>query len=141
MHDYLFDPELVRLAVVFGVVASVILYERFGVTAGSVIVPGYLALSLPRPAHILATLVIADITYLLVQRRIRPSQMLWGRGLLEAELVVALALQTAWIALLYVAAPPSPDLSGLYAIGFLIPADLRPRWIGRDRAPPCGPWP
>lgn len=121
MHDYLFDPELVRLAVVLGIVASVVLYERFGVTAGSVIVPGYLALFLLRPVHIVATLVLALATFLLVQRRIRPSYMLWGRSLLEAELVVALALQAAWIGILYLFAPLGSDAAGMYAIGFLIP--------------------
>lgn len=121
MHDYLFDPELVRLTLVFGVVASIILYERYGVTAGSIIIPGYLALFLPRPGHIATTLAIALLTYFLVQRRLRPLYMLWGRALLEAELVVALGLQVVWIGMLYLLTPLTPEVAGLYAIGFLIP--------------------
>jgi len=46
MHAYAYDTELVRIAIVLGVVVSMLFYDRYSVTTGGVIVSGYLALFL-----------------------------------------------------------------------------------------------
>lgn len=132
MHNYLFDTELVRVAIVLGIVVSIFFYNRFGVTTGGAIVPGYLALFVPAPGHIVATLAIAVLTYWIVQKQLRPRLMLWGRHLFEAELLVALALQSLWALLLFLLLPYTPSLLALYGIGFLIPGIIA-HDMGRQR--------
>ena len=59
MHEYAYDTELVRLAILLGVVVSMLFYDRYGVTTGGAVVPGYLALFVSRPSHIVVTVVMA----------------------------------------------------------------------------------
>ena len=121
MHTYVYDVELVRLALAFGVVVSMLFYNNYGVTTGGVIVPGYLALFVLRPAHIAVTLLIALLIYWLVQKVLRPRWMLWGRKLFETEILVALILQGVWLGSLFFLAPSEQNLALLFSIGFLLP--------------------
>ena len=86
MHDYLYDPELVRLAIMLGIIASMVFYNRYGVTTGGIVVPGYLALFVLSPTHIAATFLIALLSFWVVQGYLRPRLMLWGRRLFESEI-------------------------------------------------------
>jgi poly-gamma-glutamate biosynthesis protein PgsC/CapC len=119
--DYVFDAELVRLAIFLSAVISVLVYERWGLTTGGTIVAGYLALFVTRPTHILITILIATITFLFVHRVLRPRWMLWGRRLFEVEIVVALVLQSAWFITLALLSQYHVEVSFLYGIGFLLP--------------------
>lgn len=121
MHDYIYDPELVRLAIMLGIITSMLIYNRYGVTAGGVVVPGYLALFVLSPTHIAATFFIALLTFWVVQGYLRPRLMLWGRRLFENEILVALSFQILWIGLLFLLTPFIPQVAFLYGIGFLIP--------------------
>ena len=49
MHDYLFDINTVRFAFIIGVLASVFIYERYHITSGSIVVPGYVAVFVLQP--------------------------------------------------------------------------------------------
>lgn len=121
MHDYLFDAELVRLSILIGVVVSLLVYNRYGVTTGGTVVPGYLALFVLQPTQIVSTLALATATYMVVHKQLRPRFMLWGRKLFESEILVALFLQMLWVAGLMLLTPHAPQLSLLYGIGFLLP--------------------
>lgn len=121
MHQYAFDTELVRLAILLGVVVSMLFYDKYGVTTGGAIVPGYLALFVHRPTQIVATLLVAVVTYWIVQTQLRPRFMLWGRRLYEVEILVALLLQSLWIGVLFLSTPLVPQLTLLYGIGFVLP--------------------
>ena len=46
-----------------GIVAGFLFFELSGLTAGGIIVPGYLALFIDQPLRIIATLIIAYATY------------------------------------------------------------------------------
>lgn len=121
MHSYLFDTELVRIAILLGVIVSMLCYNKYGVTTGGAIVPGYLALFVPQPSHIVITLLLAIVTYQITQKFLRPRFMLWGRQLFEAEIVVTLLLQCTWIAVLVLLKPFGQNTVLMYGIGFLIP--------------------
>ena len=121
MHEYAFDTELIRLAILLGVVVSMLFYERFGVTTGGAIVPGYLALFVTRPTQIAATYFIAILAYWIVQKYLRPQWMLWGRRLFESEILVSMTLQGIWIGLLFSLIAFVPQLSLLIGIGFVLP--------------------
>jgi poly-gamma-glutamate biosynthesis protein PgsC/CapC len=121
MHAYAYDTELVRIAIVLGVVVSMLFYDRYSMTTGGVIVSGYLALFVGRPSQIAATLGISILTTLIVQKQLRPRYMLFGRRLFEAEILTALILQGLWVVFLSLLSPLVPDLTLLYGIGFLLP--------------------
>ncbi len=121
MHEYAFDQELVRLAILLGVVVSMLFYDKYRVTTGGAIVPGYMALFFPSPTHIVVLLLIAVVTNWIVQRYLRPRYMLWGRRLFESEILIALILQTVWVGVLALFIPQMPELALLYGIGFVLP--------------------
>lgn len=121
MHNYVFDSELVRIAILLGVVVSMLFYHKYGATTGGAIVPGYLALFVRQPMHIVVTVLLAIITYWIAQKNLRPRFMLWGRRLFEVEIVVALVLQCFWLTVLYLLTPYVPQITVLYGIGFLLP--------------------
>ena len=61
------DPTLFSLYIGLGMILSLFLAETLGVTAGGIIVPGYIALNLDDPSRIITTFVISSIVYLLIQ--------------------------------------------------------------------------
>ena len=58
---------MIELAIVLGVIISLISIEAFGLAAGGIIIPGYIALQLTEPDRILGTFVIALSTFLLIK--------------------------------------------------------------------------
>tara|TARA_Y100000588_G_C14178338_1_gene892437 strand:+ start:549 stop:1022 length:474 start_codon:yes stop_codon:yes gene_type:complete len=61
------DPTLFSLYIGLGMILSLFLAETLGVTAGGIIVPGYIALNLDDPNRIITTFVISSIVYLIMQ--------------------------------------------------------------------------
>lgn len=59
--------ELVALFIGCGLVISLLFSELFGLAAGGLVVPGYLAYHLNNPIALATTVGVAFITYLLVQ--------------------------------------------------------------------------
>ncbi len=124
MHEYLFRPEVVRVALVIGVVVSMLFYERVQLTTGGAIVPAYLALHIPRPLFILTTVGAAYGTYLVVNRVLSRRLILYGRRKFEVEVLVGLALVMVLTLTADRLAVLDPVLLGLAGIGFLIPGIL-----------------
>lgn len=121
MHEYPFDVAVVRLAVIVGVVVSMLFYERLQLTTGGAIVPGYLALFIPRPLFIVVTLVTSYATFYIVNRVIARRAILYGRRKFEAEILTALSLVGVSVAVGHSLAGFSPAFLALYGIGFAIP--------------------
>ncbi|MEJ7715129.1 MAG: poly-gamma-glutamate biosynthesis protein PgsC/CapC [Thermoleophilaceae bacterium] len=84
MHDYFVLPEVARVALVVGVIVSIVFYERVQLTTGGAIVPAYLALFLAAPLYIGVTLVSGYLTYLIVSvviaKRVDPLRPPQVRG-------------------------------------------------------------
>jgi poly-gamma-glutamate biosynthesis protein PgsC/CapC len=135
--------HLLTVAIGVGLVVSLLLSELFGLAAGGVVVPGYLALSLDRPVALGVTLGVALVSFLLVRgmssyliiygRRRASLMILTGYILgVAAELVIEpkLAVMTAPAPGL----PYAPDLSasaGFRVIGYVIPG-LIAIWLDRQ---------
>ncbi len=124
MHDYLFRPEVARVALVLGVVVSILFYERVQLTTGGAIVPAYLTMFLPAPLHILTTLVLAYVTYALVNKVIAKRWILYGRRKFEVEVLIGLALVSLSTLMALALRVYDPALLGLSGIGMLIPGVL-----------------
>jgi gamma-polyglutamate biosynthesis protein CapC len=58
--------ELLPLSVGIGLAISLLFTEMFGIAAGGMIVPGYLALSLTRPVDVLITIAAGFATFAIV---------------------------------------------------------------------------
>ena len=61
------NPQLVGLIIGIGMLLSLMLTETLGVTAGGVIVPGYIALYLDQPYKIITTLIVALIVLFIIR--------------------------------------------------------------------------
>jgi poly-gamma-glutamate biosynthesis protein PgsC/CapC len=121
MGEYAYTPEVVRVAIVVGVVLSIVFYERFQLTTGGAIVPAYLALSLQRPLAIIVTVLAALTTYLLVAKVIAPRRIIYGRRKFEVELLIGLAFVFVMTVIAGFLGQLDPLLFGLSGIGFLVP--------------------
>jgi len=123
MHDYLFSSEIVRFAFVFGVITSMLLYERLHLTTGSIVVPGYIAIFLVYPLVIIATFVNALFSYWLMNNVIRKKVMMYGRTKFTVMALVAILVQAMMLKL-------SPQGSWLWeekiplfvGAGYVVPA-------------------
>lgn len=124
MHEYAFDIETVRLAVILGVIFSMLFYERLHLTTGGAIVPGYLAVFLPRPLFIVITIATAYLTYYFVNRVLARRYILYGRRKVEAEILVSLLLVSLWSVAAYYGMRWSARMVVLFGVGFIIPGIL-----------------
>lgn len=124
MHEYFFRPEVVRVALVVGVVVSILFYERVQLTTGGAIVPAYLAMFLPAPLYIGTTIAAGYLTYVIVNRVIGTRRILYGRRKFEVEMLVGLGLVAVGTTVAILLRGASPLLAGLSGIGFLVPGVL-----------------
>ncbi len=131
MYEYPVNAEMARLTIILGVVVATLIYKQTGLTMGGVVVPGYLALFALQPLHILVTLAIASLAFVIVHNYMKGRFMLNNRALFEVEILVALVLQVIWSALLTLSSGYNPDWAALYGIGFVIPG-LITHEVGRQ---------
>ena len=80
---------MIELAITLGIVLSLFFIEAFGLAAGGVIIPGYIALQLTHPDHIIGTVITSFATYLIITL-ISKFTFLFGRR----QMVVALLVGT-----------------------------------------------
>lgn len=120
--------ELLPLSVGIGLVTGLLFAELFGVAAGGMIVPGYLALYLSRPADVLITVSAALLTFGAV-RALSSLLILYGRRRTALTLLVGYLVGS----LLHSAAADylTPAGTELRLVGFVIPG-LIALWIERQ---------
>jgi poly-gamma-glutamate biosynthesis protein PgsC/CapC len=107
-------------ALIIGVVVSLALTELVGLTPGGIIVPGYVALLLDRPAALFAFLLVAAASYGIVLA-LATRVMLFGNRRFAVTLLAGLTLSAGvqWAAPLYL--PAYVEWVGL---GFIVPGLL-----------------
>ncbi len=123
MHDYLFSNEMVRLAFLLGIVASMVVYERWHLTTGSIVVPGYVGVYVLQPLVLVVSLINALATFYLVNRVLPRWVLLYGRTKFSVAAMISIALQTVLLEV----SPSTPylwerDAPLLVAVGFVVPA-------------------
>jgi len=119
---------LIEIAIGLGIVFSLFFNEVFGVAAGGIVVPGYIALNLHEPYKILGTLAVAFLTYLTI-KLVSHFVFIYGRRRLV--LAILLGFIFGYISrqlILYEAF--SLDFR-MQAIGFVIPG-LIANWMERQ---------
>ena len=112
-------------AVGTGLVVGLIFGELFGITAGGMVVPGYIALALIRPTRVVGTIAVAILVFLLVRLLSRVS-LLYGRRRFAVTILLGFFLGLALEKLL------RADITGsnaeFRAVGFIIPG-LIAEWM------------
>ena len=58
---------MIEVSIGLGIVLSLVLSETLGVTAGGIIVPGYVSLYLHQPYQVLSTFLVALIVWGIIQ--------------------------------------------------------------------------
>jgi poly-gamma-glutamate biosynthesis protein PgsC/CapC len=121
LREYLYSPELIRLAIVLGVVVSMMFYEKVQLTTGGAIVPAYLAISLPHPLMILSTVAAGLAAWGVTNVWLPKRRILYGRRKFDVELLVGLGFVAGGTIASGVLGNYSPLLLSLSGMGFLIP--------------------
>ncbi len=126
------DVEIISIAI--GLIVTLLFTEVFGLAAGGMIVPGYLALCLNRPACIVLTLIAALVTFAIV-KLVAQSTLMYGRRRIAMMLIVgflvgaALRAAAAWWQGPWVELETGQQL--VTVVGFIIPG-LIALWIDRQ---------
>lgn len=126
------DPEILTTAIGIGLLVSLLFSELFGLAAGGLVVPGYIALFWREPMAITITLAIAFATHLIVQL-IGSGIILFGKRRTVLVILVAYLLRLAIDLSMgdYLASHPAFSDTGVVIIGYIIPG-LIAIWFDRQ---------
>lgn len=119
---------MIELSVTLGIIISLFFIEKFGMAAGGIIIPGYIALQLTTIDRLIGLIFITFITFLLI-KGISKFTFLFGRR----QMVVALLIGTILSILSHhflVFNTPSSTVE-LSAIGWVIPG-LIAHWAAKQ---------
>jgi poly-gamma-glutamate biosynthesis protein PgsC/CapC len=109
---------MVELAIGLGLVVSLVVSEAFGLASAGLVVPGYLALYLDQPGRLLATVLVAAATWVLVRFGAARLVVLYGRRRFAVTVLVGYVLN-AGLEQAVLALPAAP--LELRAIGYIVP--------------------
>ncbi|MBR3382960.1 MAG: poly-gamma-glutamate biosynthesis protein PgsC [Clostridia bacterium] len=87
------ELSYVYTTIILGIVVSLIFTEITGVSAGGIVVPAYLALTVNQPSVLISTLAIGLIAYVIVEFGLTRIMMLYGKRKFAAFVLVALILR------------------------------------------------
>ena len=119
---------LISLSIGIGLVVSLTFSEMLGLTAGGMVVPGYVALYMDRPIIIILTLVVSYLTYFIVHS-LSAVMIIYGRRRTVLMILVGFAMGALLRSFGTLPLPMTTvDLS---IIGYIIPG-LIAIWIDRQ---------
>ncbi len=122
---------MVELAITLGIVLSLFFIEAFGLAAGGVIIPGYIALQLNTPDKLIGTVIISLATYLIILL-ISKFTFLFGRRQMVVALLVGTLLSIlSHHFLIFNSGDSTAEFS---AIGWVIPG-LIAHWSAKQGYP------
>ena len=82
---------MVEVSIGLGIVLSLVLSESLGVTAGGIIVPGYISLYLHQPMQVIITFAVAGIVYIIIHL-LSKVMFLYGKRRLVLALILGFFL-------------------------------------------------
>lgn len=119
--------ELLPVSVGIGLGVSLFLSEIFGLTAGGLVVPGYIALNLTQPFTVLLTVGAGFIAFALIQL-LSTIMLLYGRG--RTVMLILSGYLTGMAIRFFLGGSMEVDKFEFSVIGFIIPG-LIAIWLDR----------
>ena len=117
---------MAEISIGIGIVLSLVLSESLGVTAGGIIVPGYIALHLHDPLQVFSTFVVALLVWVIIQL-LGKVMFLYGKRRMVLALILGFFLGYVSRNFVFL----SEDLGSVAVIGNIIPG-LIANWIDRQ---------
>ncbi len=119
---------MIEISVGLGVILSMIFQEVIGVSAGGIVVPGYVALQMHEPLRLLGTFLVSFITFGII-KGLSKVMFIYGRRRLVLSILIGFVLgyfsrQSTFYDLFGV------DLQ-MQAVGFIIPG-LIANWMDKQ---------
>ena len=113
---------MVEISIGLGIILSLVLSETLGVTAGGIIVPGYISLYLHQPVQVLVTFLVAILVWAIIQGMGR-VMFLYGKRR------IILGFFFGYISRNFIFVPE--DIGSVAVIGNIIPG-LIANWMDRQ---------
>jgi poly-gamma-glutamate biosynthesis protein PgsC/CapC len=123
--------ESLPVAIGIGLAVSLLFSELFGLAAGGMVVPGYIALSLSSPIDVILTLLAGFLTFAIVHA-LASIVIVYGRRRTVLMILVGYILGALIRAVAGDALPPEAGMEQT-VIGYIIPG-LIAIWIDRQGA-------
>ena len=117
---------MVEISIGLGIILSLVLSETLGVTAGGIIVPGYIALHMDDPIKIIVTFAISVLVFLII-KGLSKFILIYGKRRLVLSLLLGFIL--GYISKLYFS--DFNNMHDLSVIGNIIPG-LIASWMDRQ---------
>ena len=117
---------MVEISIGLGIILSLVLSEALGVTAGGIIVPGYIALFLHQPIQVVSTFTVAVIVLIIIKLLSR-VMFLYGKR----RIVLALILGFFFGYLSRINYIDTENINSVAVIGNIIPG-LIANWMDRQ---------
>ena len=117
---------MVEISIGLGIILSLVLSEALGVTAGGIIVPGYIALFLHQPIQVVSTFTVAVIVLIIIKLLSR-VMFLYGKR----RIVLALILGFFFGYLSRIIYIDTENVNSVAVIGNIIPG-LIANWMDRQ---------
>jgi poly-gamma-glutamate biosynthesis protein PgsC/CapC len=117
---------MVEISIGLGIILSLVLSEALGVTAGGIIVPGYIALFLHQPIQVVSTFTVA-VFVLIIIKLLSRVMFLYGKR----RIVLALILGFFFGYLSRIIYIDTENINSVAVIGNIIPG-LIANWMDRQ---------
>jgi len=119
---------MIELAITLGLIFSLLSYEVFGLAAGGIVVPGYIALQLTHPDRLAGILIVSLLTYLII-KVLGNYTFLYGRRQMVLALLIGCLL--ANFSRYFLKLDFGSTTIELQAVGWVIPG-LIAHWFGKQ---------
>jgi poly-gamma-glutamate biosynthesis protein PgsC/CapC len=119
---------MIELAITLGLIFSLLSYEVFGLAAGGIVVPGYIALQLSEPDRLAGIFIVSLVTFLII-KALGNYTFLYGRRQMVMCLLVGCLL--ANFSRHFLLIDVTSSTVQLQAVGWVIPG-LIAHWFGKQ---------
>jgi len=119
---------MIELAITLGLIFSLLSYEVFGLAAGGIVVPGYIALQLSHPDRLIGIVGVSLLTFLII-KALGKYTFLYGRRQMVLSLLIGCLL--ANFSRYFMNIDLASTTMELQAVGWVIPG-LIAHWFGKQ---------
>ncbi|TFH41723.1 MAG: poly-gamma-glutamate biosynthesis protein PgsC [Chrysiogenales bacterium] len=120
--------DIITLAIGLGLCVSLLFSEFFGIAAGGMVVPGYIAFYLDKPLVVICTLLVSLVTYFIVNS-LGAFVIIYGRR--RTALTILVGFLLGWFVRSLGVIPVGGEIIDLTVVGYIIPG-LIAIWMDRQ---------